>query len=67
MTSEQIEHVARAFYEAKHPDGWEDAPRALRQHFRDLAYLAIATLNRQIRDHQAAVSSSSQDLLLATP
>jgi hypothetical protein len=65
MASEQVEHVARAFYEAEYPDEWEKAPSVLRQHFRGLACLAIATLNRQIRDHRTAASSISRNLLLA--
>jgi hypothetical protein len=65
MASEHVEHIARAFYEAEYPDEWENAPSALQQHFRGLACLAIATLNRQIRDHQTAASPTSGNLLLA--
>jgi hypothetical protein len=48
MTQEQVEHVARTFYEAEYPGKWNDAPGMLRERFRDRARSALATLNRQI-------------------
>ena len=43
MTQEQVEHVVRAFYEAEFPDPWDNAQRAIREHFRYLVRTAVAT------------------------
>lgn len=55
MTREQVEHVARAFYEAEYPGKWHEAAEASQEHFRDLARTAIVTLNRQIAAYRSAV------------
>ncbi len=65
MTPEQVGYVARAFYEAEHRGDWEGAPGDLQQRFRDLARLAIATLNREIRDQQAMPPVVRTNFLLA--
>ena len=64
MTPEQVEYVARAFYEAEHRGDWEGAPGGLQQRFRDLARLAIATLNREIRNQQTMTFVVRPDPLL---
>ena len=48
MTQEQVEHVARAFYEAEFLGLWDNAQGAIQEHFRDLARTAIATLDHEI-------------------
>lgn len=55
MTHEQVEHVARAFYEAEYPGEWNEVPEAAQEHFRDLARTAIATLNCQIAAYRSAL------------
>jgi hypothetical protein len=46
MTQEQVEHVARAFYEAEFSGPWNEAGEAAQDRFRNLALTAIATLNQ---------------------
>ena len=53
MTSEQVERVAQAFYEAEYLIEWLDAPSILQEQHRELARSAIAFLNHQIADHHA--------------
>lgn len=53
MTSEQVERVAQAFYEAEYSSEWCDAPDLLREQHRELARSAIAILDHQPADHQA--------------
>ncbi|ANY83404.1 hypothetical protein BB934_34515 (plasmid) [Microvirga ossetica] len=53
MTSEQVERVAQAFYEAEYPTEWFDAPGILQEQHRELARSAITFLNHQIADHHA--------------
>ncbi|QRM28688.1 hypothetical protein [Microvirga sp. VF16] len=59
MTQEQVEHVARAFYEAEFPGTWNDAQGAIQRHFRDLARTAIATLNRQMAQCRRSATKAS--------
>jgi hypothetical protein len=59
MTQEQVEHVARAFYEAELLGPWDDAQSAIQEHFRNLARTAIATLNRQIAQCRRSVARPS--------
>jgi hypothetical protein len=59
MTQEQVEHVARAFYEAELLGPWDDAQSAIQEHFRDLARTAIATLNRQIAQCRRSATKPS--------
>ncbi|WP_404295410.1 hypothetical protein ACD578_28155 (plasmid) [Microvirga sp. RSM25] len=59
MTQEQVEHVARAFYEAEFPGPWDDARGAIQERFRDLARTAIVILNRQIAQCRRSVPKAS--------
>jgi hypothetical protein len=59
MTREQVEHVARTFYEAEYPGKWHEAAGALQEHFRGLARAAIATLNRQIAGCRSAAKPAA--------
>jgi hypothetical protein len=59
MTREQVEHVARTFYEAEHRGDWHDAPGRLRERFRDRARTALATLNRQIAECRSAAKPAA--------
>jgi hypothetical protein len=59
MTREQVERVARAFYEAEYPGEWHEAAGAFQEHFRDLARTAIATLNRQMAQCRRSVARPS--------
>jgi hypothetical protein len=45
MMGDEIELVARAFYEAEYPDSWDNAPESSQNQFRDLARIAIASLD----------------------
>jgi hypothetical protein len=56
MPREQVERVARAFYEVEFSASWEDAGEAIQDHFRGLARTAIATLNRQIYRYHRSVT-----------
>ena len=61
MTQEQVEHVVRAFYEAEFPGPWVNAQGAIREHFRDLARTAVATLNRQIAQCRRSATKASAE------
>ena len=61
MTLEQVEHVVRAFYEAEFPGPWANAQGAIREHFRDLARTAVATLNCQIAQCRRSASKVSAE------
>jgi hypothetical protein len=51
----------RAFYEAEFPDPWDNAQGAIREHFRDLARTAIATLNREIAQCRPSATKASAE------
>lgn len=55
MTQEQVEHVARAFYEVEFLASWDEAGEAIQDRFKGLARTAIATLNHQISQHRRSV------------
>lgn len=59
MTREQVEHVARTFYEAEYRGHWHDAPGRLQECFRDRARTALATLNRQIAACRSAAKPAA--------
>jgi hypothetical protein len=59
MTQEQVEHVARAFYEAEFSGPWNEAGEAAQDRFRNLAITAIATLNQQIAQCRRLVAKPS--------
>ncbi len=59
MTQEQVERVARAFYEVEFSTSWEDAGEAIQDRFRGLARTAIATLNYQIFQCRRSVVQSA--------
>ena len=59
MTQEQVEHVARAFYEAEFLGPWDNAQGAIQEHFRDLARTAIATLNHEIAQFRRPATKPS--------
>jgi hypothetical protein len=60
VTREQVEHVARTFYDAEeHRGDWHDAPAWLRERFRDRARTALATLNRQIAECRSAAKPAA--------
>ena len=61
MTHEQVEHVVRAFYEAEFPGPWVNAQGAIREHFRDRARTAVATLNRQIAQGRRSATRASAE------
>jgi hypothetical protein len=59
MTLEQVEHVARAFYEAEFLGLWDNAQGAIQEHFRDLARAAIATLDHEIAQFRRPATKPS--------
>ena len=61
MTLEQVEHVVRAFYEAEFPGPWVNAQGAIREHFRDRARTAVATLNRQIAQCRRSAAKANAE------
>ena len=60
MTQEQVEHVV-TFYEAEFPGPWVNAQGAIREHFRDRARTAVATLNRQIAQCRRSATKASAE------
>ncbi|MBQ0820042.1 MULTISPECIES: hypothetical protein [Microvirga] len=56
MTREQVEHVARAFYEVEFSLPWNEAGEATQNRFRGLARTAIARLDQQIVQYRRSVA-----------
>ena len=54
MSPDQVERVAKAFYAAEHAGGWNDAPGAMQQRFRELARMAIIFLHEQASHRRAS-------------
>jgi hypothetical protein len=59
MTQKQVAYVARAFYEVEFPGTWDHAQGSIQEHFRDLARMTIATLNRQIAQCRRSATKPS--------
>lgn len=59
MTQEQVERVARAFYEAEHPCNWREASKSTQEYFRELARMAIITFNHQMAAYWSPVTPKS--------
>lgn len=57
----QIEHVARAFYDAEgNGYSWDNEPEILKDEFRQYALTAIALCNQLQQQRQAEAAESTQ-------